>query len=52
MNLVQVWGFGIEKEITLDSTKYAVPEMAYPYIYMPMSDFNQIADYLNTFYND
>lgn len=51
MNLVQVWTFGIEKGVELMTTKYAIPEVAYPYIYMPMSDFNQIADYLNDHYH-
>ena len=52
MKLGQVWTFGTEKSVNLTSTKYAIPEMAYPYIYMPMSDFNSIADHLNEYYHN
>ena len=50
MNLVQVWAFGIEGEIALPDLRYAIAETAFPYIYMPMDDFNKIAAHLNALY--
>lgn len=52
MNLVQVWAFGETKEVELLTDRYAIPEMAYPYIYMPMTDFNHIADSINQKFYD
>lgn len=46
MNLAKVQTLGSDNELTLTS-KYAIPEVAFPYIYMPVTDFNQIADHLN-----
>ena len=50
MNLAKVQTLGSDTELTLTS-KYAIPEVAFPYIYMPVADFNQIADHLNKFYH-
>lgn len=50
LSLVQAWTFGILNEIPLTSSKFAIPEVAYPYVYIPVGEFNSTADHLNEFF--